>query len=154
MNEQVLLGVGLFSIGAAVGVFAGFCLAKYFYQLGLATWEAKLPQEAGLYIDKSPIDGVGVFASRIYEVGEVVGIYYGFVSLERGTPYFLIVDDVGDEEVGELSWGVEGTGVLRFCNASREANTYMDGVVLYATRPIAIGDEITFDYEYEDAEMS
>ena len=143
--SMVALGIG---VGA--GTYLGFLLATYFVSAGIERWENNLSHEAGLELARSPIDGMGVFATRSYALGDIVGIYYGFVSLERGTPSFMIVDDTEDG----TAWGVEGTGILRFCNSSQTPNTYMDGIVLYASAPIEVGDEITFDYEFEDAEMS
>lgn len=54
--------------------------------------------------------------------------------------------DAGDEE----EWvGYDGNNELRFLNHDKQPNGEMDGLDLYAARPIRAGEEITIDYGEE-----
>jgi uncharacterized protein len=48
--------------------------------------------------------------------------------------------------------GLSGRNLLRWLNHQVPGNARFDGFDLYALRPIACGEEITFDYTGGDAE--
>lgn len=89
--------------------------------------------ESGYYLGASDIAGQGVFATREYEPGDVIGVAM--------TP--------GDEdEYGCKIWNL--TELSRYCNHQRQANAKVvkqDGRFnLVANTPISEDDEIVADY--------
>lgn len=88
----------------------------------------------------STVHGTGVFAIEPIGDGEPIGQYTGRPTDDDGTHVLWIEDDDG-------GWyGVEGTGVLRFLNHSRDPNVEFDGPTLYARRDIDVGEELRFHY--------
>ncbi len=105
-----------------------------------------------LRIEKSGIEGSGVFATRDYVEDETILSF---------TEKLVRPDDVQDEDhaiwIDENVW-IETEGALRFCNHSCEANGDVDGgvidgkvwVKLLAVRAIREGEEITLSYGYSE----
>ena len=103
--------------------------------------------EGRVYADESPIHGKGLFAAVEIEKDEYIGRYRG-PRAKRDGRYVLWVE----EEDGEL-YGVSGRNVLRFLNHSTRPNAEFDGEELYALKRIREGDEITFHYGDEWADV-
>jgi SET domain-containing protein len=96
----------------------------------------------------SPIHGRGLFATRAFEPGELIGTYEGPRATENGT-YVLWVEDVDGS-----FYGVHGENELRYLNHSSKPNADFDDELLYAAQRINLGDEICFHYgeDWEDIE--
>jgi len=93
----------------------------------------KAASSSGWYMGQSDIQGQGVFASRDYAAGEVIGL----------------AATAGDEdEFGAKIWNL--TQLARFCNHQWKANADLrkkDGQFdLVANRPIGEDTEITANY--------
>lgn len=88
---------------------------------------------AGWYIGDSEIAGQGIFASRDYEPGDVLG-----VAMTSG----------GEDEFGAKIWNL--TEMARYCNHQTAANAKLvrDGDVykLIASKPIGNDEEVVADY--------
>ncbi|MCW8890951.1 MAG: SET domain-containing protein-lysine N-methyltransferase [Sedimenticola sp.] len=98
-----------------------------------------------VYTAPSTVHGTGVFAKRELSEGEYIGTYHGPEAKRNGT-YVLWVFESDDEA---SAVGRSGKNLLRFLNHSTPGNAEFDGFDLYALTDIAIGEEITFDYQSE-----
>lgn len=102
-------------------------------------------EEAGLcdrvYEAPSPIHGTGCFALRAFAAGDYIGTYEGPDTSRDGT-YVLWVYEEGRPPVGR-----SGRNLLRYLNHHQDGNAHFNGFELYAKRDIAVGEEITFDYQ-------
>jgi len=97
----------------------------------------------GVECRESAIHGKGAFATRVFRVGDHVGVYLGEPTHEDGMHVLWIETDNGE-------WrGIDGTGVLRWLNHSKNPNVEFDGPVLLAIVAIKPGDELTFHYGEE-----
>ena len=91
----------------------------------------------------SVIHGKGLFASRHFSGGQLIGVYEGETVTEDGMHVLWVEEDDGQ-------WtGHNGNNQLRYMNHSNDPNAEMDGVECYAARPIAAGEEITIDYGWD-----
>jgi SET domain-containing protein len=108
------------------------------------------PLAESVLVADSPIHGRGCFARRPILMGEWIGAYEGDHTMDDDT-YVLWVDD-GDDETEEWR-GVDGKNDLRYMNHSSRANTEFVGVDLFALRDIDPGEELTFHYGDEWAEV-
>lgn len=109
-------------------------------------------------IRTSPIHGLGAFAVRPIPQGEVVAEYDGeLVSKDesqrrraRGNHFIFHFDDGRDLD------GDSPSNPARFCNHSCAPNCEMElrggRTWLVASRGIATGEELTFDYGYDARE--
>ena len=97
----------------------------------------------------SPIHGTGVFADHPFRRGDHLGTYDGRPAAGDGT-HVLWIEDGSDHGGWRL---IEGTGVLRWLNHSRSPNCEFDGPELYACRDIEAGEELTFDYGEDWADV-
>ncbi|MEA3278378.1 MAG: SET domain-containing protein-lysine N-methyltransferase [Pseudomonadota bacterium] len=97
-----------------------------------------------VYKAPSSIHGTGCFARIPFAAGDYIGTYEGPVVRRDGT-YVLWVYDEDSPPVGR-----SGRNLLRYLNHREDGNAEFDGFDLYASRDIAPGEEITFDYNYED----
>lgn len=99
-----------------------------------------------VYVQESPIHGLGCFASRSFKKGEHIGDYEGPGSRKDGTYVLWVLQDNG-------SWkGINGKNELMYLNHSSKANAEFIGNSLYAIKGIKKNQEITFHYgeEWED----
>ncbi len=88
-------------------------------------------------VAKSPIHGMGLFAVRRIEKGEVIGELEGERTDADGM-YVLWIDE---------QTGFRVTNELRFINHDDEPNAcYYDDLTVVALRDIEAGEEITHDY--------
>ena len=103
----------------------------------------------------SPIHGTGGFAARdlasgtrvIEYVGERIDKHESLARCERGEHFIFHLDD---------NWDLDGnteSNPARFlnhsCNPNCDAIYIEDHIWIVTTRPIASGDEITFNYGYD-----
>lgn len=100
---------------------------------------------AFVYTAPSSVHGTGVFAKKQLTEGEYIGTYHGPEAKRNGT-YVLWVFE-SDDETSAI--GCSGRNYLRFLNHSTPGNAEFDGFDLYAMQDIAVGEEITFDYQSE-----
>ena len=97
-------------------------------------------EPVGVHVGLSVIHGKGLFASRTFQAGELIGSYDGTVVDEDGMHVLWVEQDDGE-------WiGYDGYTRLRYMNHSDDPNAEMDGIECYAARTIASGEEITIDY--------
>ena len=88
-------------------------------------------------IAKSPIHGMGLFAVRRIEKGELIGNLEGEYTTEDGM-YVLWID---------ARTGFRVTNALRYINHADDPNAcYYDDLTVVALRDIEPGEEITHDY--------
>lgn len=99
-------------------------------------------------VKESVIHGRGLFATRDFVSGELVGTYEGPRATENGI-YVLWVEDFDGS-----FYGVHGENELRYLNHSSNPNADFDDELLYAVRDIKAGDEICFHYgeDWKDVE--
>lgn len=93
-----------------------------------------------VYKAPSTIHGTGCFAGRVFAAEEHIGTYEG-PPVKRDGTYVLWIYEEGKPPVGR-----SGRNLLRYLNHQEDGNAEFDGFELYARRPIACGEEITFDY--------
>ena len=95
-----------------------------------------------LYAGPSDIHGQGCFARTPFSAGDRIGTFEGPEVQEDGTHVLWVFD----AEQGRMI-GRRGENLLRWLNDSRDPNAEFDGFDLYAKRTIAVGEEITIDYQ-------
>lgn len=96
-------------------------------------------------VQTSPIHGLGLFARDPISRDEYIGTYLGRPTADDDMHVLWIWNE--DTEEWE---GIEGENELRFINHSPDPNADWDGTDLYALRDIEPGEEITFDYGWDD----
>lgn len=94
----------------------------------------------GVEVRSSLIHGVGVFATRDFQVGDVAAGYVGR-RVDRGGMYVVMPRNSADR--GQR---YELTGNLKFLNHSCEPNAELNGFDLRAMVPIRAGSEVTIRY--------
>lgn len=110
-----------------------------------------MPKIPGLRVIRSSIHGYGVFATRDFEVGELItyvdGVTYAEEDLGDDTYALWIDDGVYMDMVDQTRW----------TNHSCEPNAEIEGEVgadgeawarVRCIRPIRAGDELTYDYAF------
>lgn len=127
-------------------------IVKYNYKskkqkYGLTKRSEKAIKEK-VYIAKSKIHGLGVFAKKKIKKNEYIGSYEGDIVLEDDT-YVLWVQQ---EHGGWIL--VNGKNELRYLNHSSKPNAEFRENKLYALRTIYPHEEITFHYgeDWKDVE--
>lgn len=96
-------------------------------------------------VAESPIHGRGLFARCDIPTGELIGTYAGKRTLENGM-HVLWAWDENDEK-----WvGVDGDNEMRFLNHSGQPNAEFYDTDLYSLKDIPTGEEITFDYQWDE----
>lgn len=99
------------------------------------------------YVADSPIHGRGLFARRQIEADDYIGTYEGPATQADGMHVLWLWND--DRERWE---GIDGNNEMRFLNHDSEPNADWWGDELYALRTIAVDEEITFDYGWDEEE--
>jgi uncharacterized protein len=99
------------------------------------------------YVDRSPIHGRGLFARRDIEPDEFIGTYEGPATQTDGMHVLWLWN-----EERERWEGIDGDNEMRFLNHDADPNADWWGNDLYAIRAIARGEEITFDYGWDEEE--
>lgn len=113
------------------------------------------------YIEKSEIDGLGLFAARDIEAGEITWFLDPSIDLVIHKDIFAnVLNVVEDNEQKERlkKWSYTRNEDIIFCvdnakfiNHSNTPNTKCEGQYDIATRNIVKGEEITADYrQFED----
>lgn len=92
---------------------------------------------------ESLIEGTGVFATRCFAEGEILGYFVGS-PVEEGTKHSLTLD--GRQ--------IEPNGILRHLNHCCKPNAKFRGRWLVATLDITQNDEITIDYTVTESMIS
>ena len=100
--------------------------------------------KALVYKSPSSIHGTGLFAARRFKANEYIGTYAGPIARRNGRYVLWVTDEDGSET------GVRGLNLLRYLNHASKPNAYFAGVDLFAAKRIAAGNEITFDYGWDD----
>lgn len=102
-------------------------------------------QNPRVVVENSPIHGRGVFAQKDLPAFSFIGRYEGPMTDEDGMHVLWLYDEQQDEWVG-----IDGQNEMRFLNHSDDPNAEWSDLDLYATRWISAGEEITFDYGWDD----
>ena len=102
-------------------------------------------QNPRVVVKDSPIHGRGVFARQDIPAFSYIGRYEGQMTDEDGMHVLWLYDEERDDWVG-----VDGENEMRFLNHSEDPNAEWSDLDLYATRWISAGEEITFDYGWDD----
>ncbi len=98
-------------------------------------------------VKASAIHGLGVFAQIDIPAFTYIGTYRGPITHEDGMHVLWLYDESLDD------WfGIDGENEMRFLNHSSDPNAEWSDVDLYATRWISAGEEITFDYGWDEEE--
>jgi len=96
-------------------------------------------------VSRSSIHGRGLFARVDIQTDELIGEYAGKATQTNGMHVLWIWNEQTDQ------WeGVNGDNEMRFLNHSNQPNAEFYGTELYALRKIAAGEEITFDYQWDE----
>jgi SET domain-containing protein len=99
---------------------------------------------AKFQVCRSPVHGLGLFATQRIAKGEMIGRYEGPTVDHVGDHVLWVYDeDTGRE------YGIDGQNELRYVNHSRKPNASFYGDELEALRAIRPGEEITHDYGWE-----
>lgn len=105
----------------------------------------KYNQNSLVRVTESPIHGRGLFARCDIAVESFIGTYAGKKTSNNGMHVLWIWDEKDEKWVG-----VDGDNEMRFLNHSGQPNAEFYETDLYALRDIAAGEEITFDYQWEE----
>lgn len=97
------------------------------------------------YVARSGIHGHGLFAREAIAVDDYIGSYIGKATQKDGMHVLWL----WNEDSGRWE-GIDGKNEMRFLNHSSSPNADWWDCDLYAIRPIAVDEEITFDYGWED----
>lgn len=95
-----------------------------------------------VHVADSAIHGKGLFAARDFVAGEYIGTFAGPPARRDGAHVLWVYASADDA----APVGRHGRNLLRFLNHASPCNAEFDGFDLYASRAIAVGDEITIDY--------
>src|SRR5215813_10336286 len=108
-----------------------------------------MPALPGLRVIRSEIHGYGVVAARDFEVGEIIAVVDGVLwheDEERDDTYSLWLDD---------GWYLDMVDQTRWINHSCDPNGEVEAGAegggwarIVAIKPIATGEEITYDYGF------
>jgi uncharacterized protein len=97
----------------------------------------------GFQIKRSAIHGRGLFATRRFAPGELIGVYEGETTSVDGRHVLWVPKDDGTER------GIRGRNELRFINHSTTPNCAFLSDELTAIAPIQPGQELTCHYGEE-----
>ena len=100
-----------------------------------------------VYVAESPIHGQGLFARAPIIRDEYIGTYEGKATQTDGMHVLWLWN-----EETERWEGINGNNEMRFLNHSSTPNADWWGEDLYAIGDIAAGEEITFDYGWDEEE--
>lgn len=110
-----------------------------------------MPKIQGLKVVRSSIHGYGVVATRDFQEGELIaeveGVLWTWEEVEDDTYCLWIDDDHYLDMVDQTRW------VNHSCDPNCDIQAELDGkggawAKIYASRDIAAGDELTYDYGF------
>jgi hypothetical protein len=106
-------------------------------------------RDPGVEIRDSPVHGKGVFATRWFKPGELIGIYEGTLVVDSSDPHVLWLEDEEGRYFGILASGA--MGYLNCCASEGSNNAVLsaNSPFIYARMNILPGDEIFISYNYE-----
>lgn len=96
-----------------------------------------------VYAAASTIHGTGLFAAKPIKRGQYIGTYWGPTAKRNGMYVLWVYEDADDPD---SAVGRSGRNLLRYLNHKKKCNGEFDGYDFFATKNIATGQEITFDY--------
>ncbi len=97
-------------------------------------------------VNESPIHGRGLFARTDIPADTLIGEYAGKPTQANDMHVLWVWNEQADR------WeGVNGDNEMRFPNHSSKPNAEFYETELYALRDIPEGEEITFDYQWDEA---
>lgn len=96
-------------------------------------------------VANSAIHGRGLFALKDIPAETFIGNYAGKITQKNGMHVLWTWEEGSDQWVG-----VDGDNEMRFLNHSNQPNTEFYDTDLYAIRDILAGEEITFDYQWDE----
>ena len=94
----------------------------------------------GFQIKRSAIHGRGLFATRSFKPGELIGVYEGEATSVNGCYVLWVAEEDGTQR------GIKGRNALRFVNHSTKPNCAFYYDELTAIAPIKAGQELTCHY--------
>lgn len=108
------------------------------------------------YIDKSTLNGIGLFAGEVMKKGDILYQHSPNLQLRLSPEEFGALSD--DERATFSHYGYEWKGVwyldfddIRFLNHADEPNLLLTNEGIVAARNIAEGEELTQNYrDFED----
>lgn len=109
--------------------------------------DPRYAQNPKVVVQHSPIHGRGVFARIDIPAFSLIGRYEGPTTDEDGMHVLWLYDEELERWVG-----IDGENEMRFLNHSPSPNAEWSDLDLYATEWISAGEEITFDYGWDDEE--
>jgi SET domain-containing protein len=113
----------------------------------MVTFQERYPRLGDrVYRAPSAIHGFGLFARVAIPAGSYIGSYEGPRARRDGVYVLWVYEAIDRDPVGR-----SGRNLLRWLNHRDDGNAEFDGFDLYARRPIAAGEEITFDYSGGEA---
>ena len=106
--------------------------------------------DPGVEVRESPVHGKGVFATRWFKPGELIGVYEGTLVTDSSDPHVLWLQD---EQ--ELFYGILATGAMGYLNCcaelgSNNAQLGENSPYVHARMNILPGEEIFISYDYEE----
>ena len=107
------------------------------------------------YLDKSPINGIGLFAKKPISKGTIIWQWNGLIDKVFDRTRYNYLESKAKEFVDKYGYVERGRIVLcgddgRFMNHSKTPNTYETEDFTIALHDISIGMEITCDYSTFD----
>jgi hypothetical protein len=106
-------------------------------------------RDPGVEIRDSAIHGKGVFATRWWKPGELIGIYEGTIVTDSDDPHVLWLQD---EE--ERFFGILASGAMGYLNHSDTGNHNAlladNSPFVYCRMNILPGEEILISYDFQD----
>lgn len=110
------------------------------------------------YIDKSKIQGIGLFAEEFIKKGDLIWKLekYDIIISDED---FDKLDSIKEDYFNKYSFHKNGTYCLcvddaKYCNHSCESNTISTFFRQYAKQDIQIGEEITCNYAEIDSDFN
>ncbi len=109
-------------------------------------------KDPGVEIRESPVHGKGVFATRWWKPGELIGVYEGTIVTDSDDPHVLWLEDEAGVYFGILSSGA--MGYLNCCAEAGSNNAILaeNSPFVYARANILPGEEILVSYGMDEDE--
>ena len=119
----------------------------FWYQRPLPKPESVDP---GVEVRDSRVHGKGVFATKWWKPGDLIGIYEGVITVDSNDPHVIWLQDEEERYFGILATGV--MGYLNCCSESGLNNAILaqNSPCIYARMNILPGEEIFISYDFEE----